>query len=137
MEKVEEIWSVWLQVRVTCDSRVHKAVTCAGGTHSVSCCVRSARVSRHFPTPVVASISTAQGGEGEALLGYVSLLFRYVLVCVTGLRSVCFVVDVLWGPRVGAAPAYPVGRWLCVPLPTASCGGPHPTIGLCLYPPMP
>ena len=48
-----------------------------------------------------------------------------------------FPLDVLWGPRVGAAPAYIVGRWLCVPVPTASCGGPHPTVGLCLYPPMP
>ena len=68
---------------------------------------------------------------------YVSLLFRYALACVTGLCSVCFLHGVLWGPRVGAAPASPVDRWLCNPMPTASCGGPHPTVGLYLYPPMP
>ena len=51
--------------------------------------------------------------------------------------SVCLLYDVLRGPRVGAAPVSLVGRWLCVPMPTASCGEPHPTVGLYLYPPMP
>ena len=105
--------------------------------HGVSCCVRSACVSRPLPTPVVASLSTAQGGEKEGVFDYVSLLFRYVLACVTGLCSVCFLLDVLWGPQVGATRAYPVGQWLCVSMPTASCVGPHSKVGLCLYPPMP
>ena len=63
--------------------------------------------------------------------------FQYTLSCVSILCSVCLPYDVLWGPRVGAAPASPVGWWLCVPVPTASRGEPHPTVGLCLYPPMP
>ena len=125
MEKAGEICSVWLQVRATCDSRAHKATTFAGAIHSASCCVCSARVPCPFPTPVVASISTARGGEREGVLGYVCLLFRYVSLGVTCSRSVCFPLDVLWGPRVDVAPAYPVARWLCVPVPTASCGGPH------------
>ena len=70
-------------------------------------------------------------------MGYVADYVRYTLACVSILCSVCLLYDVLWGPRVGAAPASPVGRWLCVPMPTASCGEPHPTVGLCLYPPMP
>ena len=137
VEKVGETCTVWLQVLVTCDSRAHKAVTFAGAIHGASCRVRSARVSCPFPTPVVAIISTARGGEREGVLGYAALLFRYVSVCVTYWRSVCFPLHVLWGPQVGAAPAYPVGRWLCVPVPTASCGVLHPRVGLCLYPPMP
>ena len=33
--------------------------------------------------------------------------------------------------------ACPVGWWLCVLVPTASCGEPHPTVGLFSYPPVP
>ena len=134
--KAGETCSVCLQVRATSDSRAHRAATFAGAITGAKCCVRSALVSCPFPTPVVASISTAWGGEKKGVLGYVFLLFRYVSVCVTSLHAVCFPLDVLWEPRC-SAPVYPMGRWLCVPVPKASCGGPQPTNRLCLYPPMP
>ena len=122
-----------------CDLRLACSQNChiCGQILGARCPVCSARVSRPLPTPVVASLSTAQGGEGEEESGHVSLLVRYVLACVTGWCSICSLLDVLWGPRVSVAPVYPLGQWMCVRMPTASCGGPHPTIGLCLYPPMP
>ena len=64
------------------------------------------------------------------------LLQLVCLFAVSVLCSVCLPRDVLWGPRVVAAPASPVGRWLGVPLPAASCGKPQPTLGPYLYPSM-
>ena len=90
MEKVGKICSIWLQVRVTADPRAHKAVTFAAGILAAGCCVRSARVSRPFPTPVVASISNRGAGRVGGVLGYVSLLFRYVSVCVTACTRYVF-----------------------------------------------
>ena len=38
------------------------------------------------------------------------VLVRYVLACGTVLCSVCSLLDALRGPRVGVAPAYPMGH---------------------------
>ena len=71
------------------------------------------------------------------MFGWMCFVSRYLSLCVSGYCSVCCLLIMLWGPRVGGASAYPMVRWLCVSLPMALCGGPHPTVGVCLYPPMP